>query len=420
MENYYRYKVVAWGIFLIAAIFYAYEYILRILPSLIMPQLAHHFNIVAIQLGHLAACYYYAYTLMQIPVGVLLDKYNPLKVLTLACLICVIGVIGLAYTKQLWIAEASRFLMGFGSAFAFVGTLKIATLCLPPHYFVFSAGLTSTIGLLAATGGNVLLSVSINLHGWQNALMNLILLGVLIAILLIISGRYRIIFFNKGQGHQLLKKVSFTHLLPIIRQPQVWVNSLIGCLLYLPLSIFAELWGIPYLKAVHHLNAVEAANAIAKIFLGWAIGAPLVGLIVSRLPYPRLVLAAGSILTGSGLLILLYCKALSLAQIHLLLLMIGLFNSSQVIILEIAHRLNPSQYAGTSIAFTNMIVMLGGALLQPLVGWLLDLQGEHITYQEVNVLSPLVYQHALVIIPLACLLAALLMVFIKPAKGAFQ
>src|SRR5437899_1255372 len=110
----------AWLICALGALYYSYEYLLRISPSVMELPLRHHFNLSATGFGLLSAFYYYAYVPLQIPVGILLDRYGPRILLTFACFICVLGTFLFAGTQVFWIAASGRFLVGFGSAFAFV------------------------------------------------------------------------------------------------------------------------------------------------------------------------------------------------------------------------------------------------------------------------------------------------------------
>ncbi len=110
----------------LAAVFYCYEYYLRVAPSVMGDELKLTFNLSEAAFGHLAACYYYAYTPMQIPVGMLLDRFGVRKILTIACLLCALGTYFFAATEIFSVAQISRFMIGFGSAFAYVGVLKIS------------------------------------------------------------------------------------------------------------------------------------------------------------------------------------------------------------------------------------------------------------------------------------------------------
>ena len=120
--------VLPWVICGLGALFYCYEYLLRISPSVMMSDLMQAYHINATVFGNLAAFYYYAYTPMQLPVGILMDRYGPRRLLTFACLACALGSYLFAHAFHIELAQIGRFMVGFGSAFAFVGVLKLATI----------------------------------------------------------------------------------------------------------------------------------------------------------------------------------------------------------------------------------------------------------------------------------------------------
>ena len=175
-----RSQIFPWLICGLGALFYCYEYILRISPSVMAQPLAHAFNVDAAMLGNAVAFYYYAYTPMQLPVGVLMDRYGPRRLLAIAALICAGGAYLFAF-GHLGIAEVGRFLVGFGSAFAFVGVLKLASLWLPPSRFAMIAGLVTTLGMLGAMFGDRLLGHFVQQMGWQSTVNLSAAVGVVLA-----------------------------------------------------------------------------------------------------------------------------------------------------------------------------------------------------------------------------------------------
>src|SRR3990167_10224294 len=129
----YNKKVHLFGVLIciVGAVFYSYEYFLRISPSVMEDALRYHFALRATSFGILSAFYYYAYVPMQLPVGIMLDRYGPRLLLTIACGACVLGTFLFTLTTNFYTAATGRLFIGFGSAFAYVGVLKLATIWLP-------------------------------------------------------------------------------------------------------------------------------------------------------------------------------------------------------------------------------------------------------------------------------------------------
>jgi len=159
--------MLAWIICGLGAIFYCYEYILRIAPSVMSSDIMRTYDIHAGAFGHLSAFYYYAYALVQPLVGLLLDRYGPRYLLTLACLACAVGTYLFIATEIFWIACLGRFLIGLGSGFAFVGALKLASIWLPPNRFAFISGLVNASGMIGAILGDIFLTRLVSSIGWR-------------------------------------------------------------------------------------------------------------------------------------------------------------------------------------------------------------------------------------------------------------
>lgn len=414
------YALMGWLMCGLGAIFYSYEYLLRIAPSVMENALRAHFDLSATGFGLISSIYYLAYVPMQLPVGVLLDRYGPKRLLTLACFICVLGTFLFTGTNTVWIASVGRFLMGFGSAFAFVGVLKLGTLWLPENRLAMIAGMTSALGPIGAMIGDNFLDMFVEHIGWISTLNYTAFFGIILTVVL-----WFCIHDGKGEedphGTVPSLKKGLVDLGIILKNKQIWVNGMYGCLVYLPTTVFAELWGIPYLRHAHGLSTEAAGLANSCLFLGFIIGAPIMGYISDRLArrkFPMLVGAVGAAVVMS---IILYCPGLSESNIQALMFLLGLLYSSQAIVFAVGRELSPGEAAGTAMATTNMIVMLGAMLLQPLVGRLLDFSltahtgdAAPVALDNLQKLYTVAdYQYALSIIPIGILTAAILTFFLK-------
>lgn len=420
-ENRKNYVLMGWFICALGAIFYSYEYLLRIAPSAMESSLREHFDLSATGFGHISSIYYYAYVPMQLPVGLLLDRYGPRRLLTLACFICVIGTFIFAGTANFWVAASGRFLVGLGSAFAFVGVLKLATIWLPENRLAMVSGLTAALGAIGAMLGDNFLEIFIEQSGWVKTLNVTAAFGIVLMFLLWFGiqdkkGRHR------QSGTVSTFKKGLIDLVIIARNKQIWINGMYGCLVYLPTTVFAELWGIPYLKHAHGLSAHAAGLANSLLFLGFTLGAPLMGYISDRLgrrKVPMFIGAAGAALI---MLIILYVPGLTESNIQVLMFLLGPLYSVQAIVFAVGRELSPGEAAGTAMAITNMIVMLGAMLLQPLVGYLLDLNraaemqatlSQSVVDNVHKLYTVADYQFALAVIPVGISIAAILTFFLR-------
>lgn len=408
-----------WFICGIGAMFYFYEYLLRVSPSVMTKDLMFTYHINATGLGNLSACYYYIYAPLQLPVGVLMDRYGPRLLLTGACLMCAFGTYLFASTHFLGVAELGRFLVGFGSAFAFVGVLKLATIWLPPKRFAIVSGLTMALGMIGGLTGENLLTSLVAKVGWRYASFYSAAFGVALTALMVLFLKDGFKCGTAAKNDKQLPdmKSAFTGLFSIIKNKQMWVNGLIGGLLYLPTSAFAEMWGPSFLMRAYEYTEKQAAATVSMVFLGWAIGGFMVGWISNRIKQRRLPLTIGSMVSAVLLALVFYLPGFSPMTLGFIFLVFGIFSSAQVLVFTIGHEISCSKSAGTAIALTNMFVMMGGALFQPVIGMLLDLFWTGGFENGVHVYSTSNYQMALSVLPLGLLLSVVMTYFLRESYG---
>lgn len=422
-----KHTFLGWMICGLGAIFYSYEYLLRISPSVMEESLSAHYHLMSAGFGGLSAFYYYAYVPMQIPVGLLMDRYGPRRLLTLACFLCALGTYLFSATDFFYVAAIGRFLVGLGSAFAFVGVLKLATMWLPEDKLAFVAGLAAALGTVGAMIGDNLLGYLVRTWSWQETTNFTAAFGFFLVIILYF-------FIKDGEEsaaeikaqHQRDFASTLTDLAIIAKNKQIWVNGFYGCLVYLPTTVLAELWGIPYLVHAHLMTPASAEFANSMIFMGFAIGAPIMGTLSDRTHNRKIPMAIGAL--GSFLMIsaVMFIPGLTEKSLCIFLFFLGMFYGAQAIVFAVGRELAPKRAAGTAMAFTNMVVMLGGMFLQPLVGVLLDMHLKmrlplsELKAQTSNTLSALYntsdYQFALMLLPIGIFIAFLLTFLLKETR----
>ncbi len=385
-----------------AGLFYCYVYYLRVAPSVISFELMQTFNISNTGLGLLSASYYYAYLLAQIPVGLLIDKYGPRVVLTLACVICGLGTYCFTLSNQILVAQMGRLIIGFGSAFAFVGFLKIISSWLPRHYYALMVGICTSAGMLGAIGGEIIFAKQLQYQPWQSALNVSAIVGLTLAILmwLIIRDNPHSNMTNEVKHSSEPMLQSFVLKL---RSKPIWLAGLIGCFSFLPLSGFAEMWAMPFLEVIGY-SKTQAAFASSMVFLGFGIGGPLWGIVSNRLASRRLPLIFGSIVAGFSASVIIFMPYIPSFYMYTALFCLGFFSSAEILVFSIGEDITSKHTSATTSALINMIVIIGSIIAQPMIGMILDI---------ISSTSVSQYQTALLVIPTLLFTAGVLS-FILP------
>ena len=407
-------------IFSLACLFYGFEYILRVAPSVMVNPLMAFFRINATTFGTLSAFYFYAYTPMQLVVGIIVDRYSIRHVLVVSIFFCVLGCLLMGITHSLWVAALGRFLQGFGSAFAFVGALKIASIWLPANRFAWYTGINNTIGFLfAGIIGEVALNQFLRITSWQMSFIMLAIIGLLLGCALSFLMRHKPDQAPIPTRQTLSLQESFAHFRAILNIPNIWLTGLIAALLFLPTSVFASLWGIPYLQKLHHYTQSQASFANSMIFVGWAIGSSVAGILSDKLGKRTLLIRIGAFCAFGLACLLLYVGRLNFISVSCLFMLFGMASSVEILTFVLARDYSPHKQAiGTAIAFVNMLSMIGGMLFQAGLGKMLDLHSIGRAHQGMRYYSLNDFQHAMIIIPLSLLLAFLCSFMLKDYKSA--
>jgi MFS family permease len=405
------------GIFLLAASFYWYEMALQVAPSVMSQAIMRSLDLNASGFGTLSACYFYAFAPMQIPAGILYDRYGPRLLMTLALSICTIGTLIFALSNSFLMMACGRFMMGFGSAFSFIGILLLIARWFPARYFALMAGITQGISSLGAICGEFPLAKLAVTLGWRPALVILSFIGGLLAILTGCFIRDYPASFSPLLHHPTLSiKKIIQQLKSVLHHPQTTWVSLYAFGIWAPIAIFGALWSVPFLCARYPISTITASKAAMMIWIGVGAGSILLGWIANQINHRRLPLilsALMGVITASTLLYYL----LPWSDMYILLFLFGFAAGGQTLSFDVIKQHHLPENMGTASGINNMAVLMGGALFQPLVGYLLVNQWDHVTYQGIPVYSLTAFQHALFILPLCFTLSLIMsLFFIKDRK----
>lgn len=405
--NYFsRARSYGWLVCTLAAIFYCYEFLLRIEPSVMVPELMRSFQVTAAGLGILTAMYYYAYTPLQAVVGMMTDYFGPRRVLITALVLCSTGCLLFGSAHSILLAASGRLLMGVGSAFAFIGALKLAAMWLPTRLFAFFAGITTALGMLGAMVGDISLTHAVNHWGWRNVAMFSAYIGLLLIPLFILYLREH--HHDTGKPLALAAHEVWNGFLTVVKNRCLILAGIIGCLLYLSLSTFGELWGIPFLTSLNHLTRAQAASINSMVFLGWLVGAPLMGWLSDCVHSRRLPLIVGSATAAICFSTILIWSTLPISVLYGILFLFGVCSSTEVLCFAIGRDITELKLAATVMGMINFFIMLSGMVTQPLVGILLEKIWGGELINGMMVYSTHAYRASLIIIPIAMLTACLL------------
>lgn len=414
-------SLLPWLICSIGMLFYFYNLFLRVSPSVMRNELMTELHINAFEFGSLAAFYYYAYVLMQLPVGILYDRFGPRLVQFFAILTAITGLFIFINSETFWMVCLGRFLIGVGGAFAYTGVLKLISLWLPSNRFALASGLTTTFGMSAAIFCDIYLSKAVHQVGYKSALYMGLIMGICLSVIVILFMRNKPKHSLPVSSPQNLTLVNvITGLKSVFYNRQMWLIGIIGCLTYMPASVFLDLWGISYFKEAHFLSAKDAAHVASITFIGVIIGGPLIGWISDKIKRRRLPFIFCYLISTLLFAYILYMPDITLQELYISFFIIGVTCSSHILCFAIGKENNSLSLAGTAVAFVNCLTMLSGVIFQPFVGQLLDWHAGVVKSAVTHtiVYSSNDYTFALSIVPIGMGIALLLSFFLKETNSS--
>ncbi len=390
--------------------FFCYAFVLRVLPSVMTAELARDLAAGGAALGLLSGAYFYAYASMQIPVGLLVDRYGPRRLLSLAMLVCACGSAWMASSDTLHSALLARGLIGAAVAFGFVGTLAIIARYFPPRRFALLAGLVQSAGMLGAVLGQAPLRLLVEHMAWRGTLWALAAVAALLAAVLWLYLPAQAVKTTTLEH----KNSALSSLKDVLAIRDNWLAAGLGFGLAASMLAFAGLWAVPWLEQVYALSTAKAASIASLTFIGNAVGSPLAGWWSDRMGRRKPVLLLGAVAGLVGTSATVYGSQWSVLSLQVLFFVSGFAAAVIPTAFAAVRELNEPRVAGTTLGLVNMFVVGSAAVLQPLVGILLDNSTESTavtaTYSAAN------YHWALSTVVLANALALLCALLIKESN----
>jgi len=358
-------RSIAWAIWLIGSIFYSYQYILRVMPSIMMYDLVQQFKISTATYGQFSGVYYIGYALMHLPLGIMLDRYGPRKVMPLCILMTVVGLLPIMFSDFWLYLIAGRILIGMGSSAAILGTFKIIRLVFAEEKFMRMLSFSVTIGLIGAIYGGGPVNYMCTVLGYK--LVTLVFAGVGVVLSIV---TYMLVPNITPQPTSM-----FSDIKEVFENKKVMALCCLAGLMVGPLEGFADVWGGAFLQQVYGFEAALALSLPSAIFVGMCFGAPVLSFIAEKSnSYIGTIIGAAVIMTVSFTILL--NGQLPVSFISLMFIVTGVCCAYQIIAIYKASTYVREGIVGLTTAVANMIIMMFGYMFHSVIGWVINISGD--------------------------------------------
>ena len=406
----------AWIVVLTSALFFFYAFINMNLFNGLHGPISATFHLDSLAVSNLAATYFYANVIFLIPVGLLLDRFSPRKLMLSALMVMILSIIVFAATDSVIVAFACRFVLGICSCFCLLGSVLLASRWFPTKMMGKAIGFVVTLAMLGGMTAQAMEWLSEQVHTWQHAFFIIAALGGIIWILmwLLVSdmppGTEQHYAHLDAERHE----VGFWHSLgKSLANPQNWIAGLYTNILNIPVVVLGGLWALSYLEVKHHMSVDQAATISSMIFLGMIIGSPFFGWVSDKLQRRRTPMIVAGLCLLAIIITIMADPTLTYWPLLALFLMLGFFAGAQIISYALVIEVNPPYITGTSESLASVLIMASGAIFQPFFGFLL----EHFSAPDTtNNFGAGAYQHAMMLLPITFVIAIVLALVVKETR----
>ncbi|TXG87694.1 MAG: MFS transporter [Rhodocyclaceae bacterium] len=417
-ERRYPPALLAWSVWGLGALLYLIGFYQRVAPAVITDRLMADFALGAAALGNLSAFYFYSYVAMQIPTGIIADRWGPRRLLTVGAGVAALGTFLFAFAPTIFWANAGRLLIGASVAVAFVSMLKLATRWFRPEQFALASGVALFCGVCGGVVAGVPLRLLVESFGWRPVMVvtAIVTAALCLAIFLFVRDDPS----ERGYAsHAPAPAAGGTHhgsvwhgLMQVLSYRNTWILVIVPIGVAGSVLTFAGLWGVPYLKQVHGLDTKTAAAITSTLLVSWALGGPILGALSERMGRrkPLYVITTVVALIGWGIVIYLPLPIWALVGV---LIVSGFACGNLIIGFAFAKESVPARLMGTASGVCNMGPLMGGMFLQPGVGWILDRHWLGSTAGGARIYDAAAYQAGFSLIFGAIVLSLLLIVFAR-------
>ncbi|WP_245611469.1 MULTISPECIES: MFS transporter [unclassified Wolbachia] len=349
-------------VWLLFSLFYAYQYVLRVIPNIIAPELITKFNVGTTEIGQFCGLYYVGFVLAHIPIGILLDRFGPKVVVPVCIVLTSLGTLPLFSSKNWSYSIIGRMITGIGSSASVLGLFKVISLCYHREKFTFMFSISVIIGISGGVFATKPLHTLFDKFGWYYVLTACMIIGLSLALAT----------FMLVPKADKIDKVSFKNLGGAILNKNILLVSLFGGLMVGPLEGFADGWSVAFLHEMYSIDSQIAYSISKWVLVGFGLGILLLPHVLAKYPtkhYEIIIFCALSMLV---VFLLLFVCNISASLACILLFIIGLASAYQIVVNAKVVSFVKNDLVASAGSISNAIVMSFGYLFHTVIAGVMN------------------------------------------------
>ncbi len=401
-----------WVVCFSATLLFFYAFIQGNMFASIAANIMQDYQIQADKMAWLSSIYYVSNVLFLFVAGIVLDRFSIKNTLLMAMVLCVFSTFLLAYSHSFYVALFSRFVAGIGSAFCFLGPVRLASHWFPPKRMALVTGAIVTMAMAGGMLAQYPLTKLVSIVGWRQAVQDVGILGFSMLIIMFFGVKEKPLVAVKKAGKTIdilsaAKKAYFN--------TQYIRAAFYASLMNMAIAVFGAMMGTLYLEQRLEISSEHAAMINGMLFLGAIIGSPLVGWISDRMGLRILPMKMGVLASFATLVAILYFPV-SFSLMAVLFFLLGLFTSTQVISYALVAESSSPVMTATAVSVISIATQGGYIVYQNLFSYLLTRYNEMHLMSGTSVYQLGAYQYAAIILPLGLFIAFLMLLGLKETR----
>jgi MFS family permease len=360
------------------SLFFMLSMFYRASSAVIASELVRDLSLTPQDLGLLSSVFFYAFALVQIPMGMAIDLFGAKRVMLFLSCVGLVGVVSFAFADSFPIAIAGRALTGAGMACGLMGTFIFISIWFPPRAFATISGVILSIGTLGSIGATAPLAFAVDWVGWRKAFLLIALVHLAITLWIFKAVKE----FSDEPRNSDTKPMSdngrsngpIKGIVAIFLLPSFWLISLAAFVRYGTFISISGLWAGPYLEHIYRISLVDMGKMLMFFQVGYLIGSPVFGVLSDRVWKDRRIVATGamSFYTLCVLPLVGFIPSFSLSMVAGTFFLIGFASSFTSVLYANIKELLPNSVSGTAMSAVNFFTMAGAGFFQHIMGVIIE------------------------------------------------
>jgi len=385
----------------LATLFFAFQFILRLSTGVLREEIIQKFAVDTIAFGTLAGYYYLGYATMQLPIGIMLDKFNFKIVIFISILITSLGTFIFSTSSDFFYLLIGRLMIGAGSAVGFLSVAKITTSYFTLKYHSLMLGMSFTFGLIGAIFGITPMKMLFTHFGYHYTFNCLAIVGIIIGLMILLVKTDN--NSNVSNMNHVSNSEPNISIFKLLLNPTILLIGLFGGLMVGALEGFADMWAMPFFKQVYQMSDIKSNLVTSFVYIGMCFGGPILAIIANLVKSPNLVIIITGLVMTIIFVVLLLCPSLNFTISSSLMFLLGIVCCYQVLIFTVVSNIVSVKSAGLAIAVVNCINMSFGHFFHKMISILISYNWDGM----LNESGTPMYSHddfmiAIAVIPVCC------------------